>query len=309
MIGSGGYQALFEYCPDGVFFTSPDGTILAANPAACEMLQLSEEEICRSGRQGLADPDDPRWSVLVSRRNRTGRASGVARMRRGDSSFIEVEMSARIFTEEDGSPRTCTVIRDVTARVAMEAELQQLTERLREFSMTDGLTAVLNRRGLVAFGVQLLGIADREGETVNVLFADVDDMKGLNDELGHNAGDAGLQAVARALTVSFRQTDVVARAGGDEFVVISLGASDTDMLARRIRGHISSALVARDVGRSVRVSLGWLTRPPGDPRSLEELMDEADQLMYRSRALKRNGRRRRAGPNAEGRLDSPIPYA
>ncbi len=284
MIEQGPYRALFEYCPDGVLFTAPDGTVLAANPAACEILQLSEGEICRLGRLGMADPDDARWSGLVSRRDRTGRAFGVARMVRGDGKLVEVEMSSRIFNEADGSLRTCTVIRDVTSRVSIEAELVELTEHLRELSTKDGLTAVLNRRGLVALGAQLLGIADRWGGSVTVLFADVDDMKGLNNDLGHNAGDKGLKAVARALTESFRRTDVVARVGGDEFVVLSLGDLDTDMLARRIREHTSSTEVANQVGRQVQVSLGWLKRPSGDSRSLDELMDEANRLMYQSRA-------------------------
>ncbi len=206
-------------------------------------------------------------------------------MLRGDGNLIEVEMSARIFTEEDGSRRTCTVFRDVTRRVAMEAELLELMERLRVLSMTDGLTAVLNRRGLLDFGSRLLGVADRGGESVMVLFVDVDDMTGLNDERGHKAGDAALQAVARALTESFNQTDVVARVGGDEFVVLSLGSKDTDRLARRIREHVSaSAGVAEGIRSPLHVSLGWLERTPGDARSLEDLMGEADRLMYLSRA-------------------------
>ncbi len=295
MIDPTAYRALFEYCPDGVLFTSPDGTILAANPAACEILGYPEHEICRLGRRGLADPDDVRWSVLVSRRNSAGRASGVARMRRGGGSMIEVEMSARLFNDEDGSERTCTVIRDVTPRVTMEAELLDLTERLRELTMKDGLTSVLNRRGLVAFGRQLLGVADRTGEPVTVLFADVDDMKGLNDEIGHSAGDAALRAVAHALTMSFRQTDVISRVGGDEFVVLSLGAPDKSALAHRIRGRLSGEGITEQVGRPVHVSLGWLTRTSGDTRPLERLMDEADGLMYRSRARRAPSRSSRIG--------------
>jgi PAS domain S-box-containing protein len=91
-LGAEDYRAMYEYSPDGVLFTSPDGRILAANPAACEILGRSEQEICRLGRQRLMDHDDAHWEALLAERARTGRARGVARMIRGDGAKIEVEM-------------------------------------------------------------------------------------------------------------------------------------------------------------------------------------------------------------------------
>jgi len=286
-IGAGAYRALYEHCPDGVLFTNPDGAILAANPAACEILELTEAQICALGRVGLADPDDTRWSALVARRQRRGRVSGIARMRRGDGRLIEVEMSSLVFSETDGAPRTCTIIRDVSERVGMEQELRRVTDQLRRLSMNDALTRVYNRRGLLAFGQRLLELADRSAAPVQVLFADVEDMKGLNDELGHKCGDAGLQAVAQVLSEEFRRADVVARVGGDEFVVLSMGNADTDNVSRRIRAHLAGPETSDMVGRRIGVTRGWVTRPPGDTRSLDDLMAEADRVMYRSRARKR----------------------
>jgi PAS domain S-box-containing protein len=132
VIGAEAYEALYEHNPDGVLFTVPDGTILAANPAACQLLGRTEAEICSLGRQGLADQSDQRWARLVERRRRTGSGRGVARMLRGDGTAIEVEMSARIFRDADGSERSCTIIRDVSDRVRMEHELRDSRERLAE---------------------------------------------------------------------------------------------------------------------------------------------------------------------------------
>lgn len=126
------YRALYDFGPDGVLFTSPDGRVLAANPAACEILRRTEEEICALGRQGLADPSDDRWDRLLAERARAGQAHGVARMIRGDGSAVEIEMSARLFNEASGAPRSCTVIRDVTERVQMERELERSRARLAE---------------------------------------------------------------------------------------------------------------------------------------------------------------------------------
>ena len=131
-LGAEAYRALYEFGPDGVLFTSPDGAILAANPAACRLLGLTEAEICARGRQGLADATDERWGDVVAERAHSGHAQGVARVVRGDGERIEVEMSSRLFTDEQGAARTCTVIRDVTGRVRLEQELVRSRERLAE---------------------------------------------------------------------------------------------------------------------------------------------------------------------------------
>ena len=130
--GHAAYRALYENSPDGVLFTVPDGRVLAANPAACQILGRSETEICSLGRQGMADVTDDRWGPMLQERERAGQVRGVARMIRGDGAPIEVEMSARVFHEADGTERACTTFRDVTDRVAMERELRNSRERLAE---------------------------------------------------------------------------------------------------------------------------------------------------------------------------------
>ena len=132
MLGPEAYRAMYENSPDGVLFTVPDGGVLAANAAACQILRRTEAEICALGRQGLVDPTDERWAPLVEERERTGRVRGVARMIRGDGAPVEVEVSARIFHEASGERRACTIIRDVTDRVIMERELRRSRERLSE---------------------------------------------------------------------------------------------------------------------------------------------------------------------------------
>ena len=131
-IGPEAYEAMYRHSPDGVLFTVPDGTVLAANPAACQILDRTEEEICSLGRQGLADRSDERWARMLDERERTGDVRGVARMIRGDGTPIEVEISARIFHDANGAERGCTIMRDVTDRVRMEGELRDSRQRLAE---------------------------------------------------------------------------------------------------------------------------------------------------------------------------------
>ena len=137
--GPAAYRALYENSPDGVLFTVPDGRVLAANPAACQILGRTEAEICSLGRQGLADLTDERWPRILAARTRAGHARGVARMLRADGTPIEVEMSAKIFNDAAGEKRTCTIIRDVTDRVRMERELRRSRERLAEAERVAGI--------------------------------------------------------------------------------------------------------------------------------------------------------------------------
>ncbi len=284
-VGSAAYRVLFEHSSEGVLFCTQDGRITAANPAAAAMLDMGPEEICRLGRDGLIDQEDPRWDLAVAERERTGSAVGVARLRRGDGRFVDIEMTALQFRDEDGTPQTCCILRDLTGRLAVERELQDLSARLLQLARGDELTGFQNRRGLVATGTQLLQYADRQQAPVQVLFVDVGNVQELNERIGHHAGDAALQAVARALAVTFRKRDVLARVGGAQFLALSLhlAARDCGAVTNRIRMHLGAPETIAFVGAVPEVSCGWTTRQAGDRSSLEELMARSDWAMLEAR--------------------------
>ncbi len=285
MVGLAAYRVMFEHSADGVLFHSPDGCVALANPAACAMLDLTAEQIGHLGLHGIVDGDDPRWTLALAERDRTGAAAGVARLRRGDGRFVELEMSSRTFRGEDGSPLVCSVLHDITGRQAIEREIEELSARLLQLSRVDDLTGFQNRRGLIAAGTQLLQFADRRGHALRVLFVDVGNVAELNERLGLQAGDAALQAVARALAVAFAKTDVLARIGGTQFLALALGLDGgaCDDVVRRVRGHLATPETAEFVGGPVTVSFGWATRLPGDRTSLEDLMARADWAMLEAR--------------------------
>lgn len=284
-VGLAGYRALFARSSEGVLFWLADGTITAANPAACAMLELTVEEICTIGCDLLVDQEDPRWAIAVAERERTGSAVGVARLRRGDGRFVEIEMTSLQFRAEDGTTQTCCILHDMTGRLAVEREMEELSARLLQLSRGDELTGFQNRRGLLASGTQLLQLADREDAPVHALFVDVGNVQELNERLGHQAGDAALQAVARALSVTFNKNDVLARIGGTQFLVLTLHLDDADgaHATGRIREHLGAPETRAFVGATVDISCGWTTRQGGDRTSLEELMDRSDWAMLEAR--------------------------
>ncbi|MGD0344926.1 MAG: sensor domain-containing diguanylate cyclase [Acidimicrobiales bacterium] len=284
------FEAIFRFSMDGVILTIPDGRILTANRAACEMLRLTEDEILRRGRQGLADPSDGGWARSVAERERNGQVRAELSFIRGDGTTFVAEVSSNVFVNADGEQRTCIVFQEITDRVGQREAQDRLIEELRALSMVDELTGIRNRRGLESGAGALLAIADRQHEVVEVLFIDIDDLKEINDTRGHLAGDEAIRAVAGALQRSVRATDLVARVGGDEFVVLLLHADESsgDFVSQRIVWELKQSAVPGP--GSVSVSVGWAEREPGSKRSMADLLAEADRLMYASRAERRNHR-------------------
>jgi diguanylate cyclase (GGDEF)-like protein/PAS domain S-box-containing protein len=271
-------QALYEHIPDGVVISRPeDGVIEAANPAACALLGLTEDEICAYG-DDLLDPDDARWAVAIEQLKRTGRVAGPGRVRRGDGKVMEAYVTLSRYRAADGSTHTCTIFRDASANADSERRVSELWARLQALSALDELTGLSNRKGLVVAGTQLLQLADARRAKVEALFVDVRGIEQLNGEAGHQAGDAALQAVARALSVAFRKSDVVARVGGTLFFVLAMELTDDrDAITELIRRQLAAAETVEFVGGRIEIALGWATRLPGEAASLEALMERSDR--------------------------------
>ena len=283
-VGSAAYRVLFEHSSEGVFFWTLDGRITAANPAAAAMLDMGAEEICRLGHDGLIDQEDPRWDLAVAERERTagGRrrpaAPGRRALRRHRGDRAAVPGRGRLPPDLLHPARP-----DRAPRRGARAPGPERPPA--PAGAGDELTGFQNRRGLVATGTQLLQYADRQQAPVQVLFVDVGNVQELNERIGHHAGDAALQAVARALAVTFRKRDVLARIGGAQFLALSLhlAGRDCGAVTDRIRMHLGVPETIAFVGAVPEVSCGWTTRQAGDRSSLEELMARSDWAMLQAR--------------------------
>jgi len=126
------YHLLFEHGMNGMLFTAPDGSILDANPAACQMFERSREEIIAAGREGLMDGSDSRMAELLADRERTGKAHGELSARRRDGTLFPVEVSSVLFRDSEGHVRSCIIIRDISERKSAEAERERLIRELQE---------------------------------------------------------------------------------------------------------------------------------------------------------------------------------
>ena len=171
----------------------------------------------------------------------------------------------------------------------VEEEIKKEAAGLVIDAMTDPLTGLYNRRGFTVLADQQLKTAKRAGKISLLLYVDLDNMKAINDNLGHRVGDEALIETAAVLKEVFRESDVCARIGGDEFAVLALGASvldDPEVIKKRLDDQI---LVHNDrSGRKYELSMsvGAVPNAPEDSVPLEDLMSLADGLMFREKRTK-----------------------
>lgn len=144
------YRLVLDNSLDAILMTSPDGSVLSANQAACDLFQMTEEEICRAGRNGLVNLNDPNLPRLLEERERTGKTHGELTFIKKDGSMIPTEISSSIYTNRKGEVRSSLIIRDISERKAYEEKLKN-SERIFEhatdmmaISGIDGFFKVVN---------------------------------------------------------------------------------------------------------------------------------------------------------------------
>jgi diguanylate cyclase (GGDEF)-like protein len=177
-------------------------------------------------------------------------------------------------------------------------ERHRLRSDLRDLSLLDELTGLYNRRGFVTLATQDVRIARRAKQPLLLAFGDVDDLKRINDTLGHAQGDEALRDVGRVLRRTFRDSDLIARIGGDEFAVLvrSADANSVDVLQRRLNEQLQHFTRRAKRRYTLDISLGFAYRAATSVASVENLLRAADRALYREK--RRRDAESRAGAAA-----------
>jgi two-component system cell cycle response regulator len=168
-------------------------------------------------------------------------------------------------------------------RYAIERHGMQVA--LRDMAIKDELTGLHNRRGFLALTQQQFKIANRTKRGMFLVFADLDNMKWINDTFGHHEGDRALVEFADILNRTFRKADIIARIGGDEFAVLALEAHERSsrILDTRLQERIDARNAEKDHPYMISISKGIVRYDPEKPCSIEEILKRADHLMYRQK--------------------------
>jgi diguanylate cyclase (GGDEF)-like protein/PAS domain S-box-containing protein len=172
---------------------------------------------------------------------------------------------------------------------AIAVERTRTESELRELSLVDELTKTYNRRGFMALAEQQIKVAHRTKKNMALFYADLDNLKNINDSFGHEAGDAALVDAVEALREAFRDSDIIARLGGDEFVVLAIdvGEAKVASLTRRLRERLQARNARPGAAFPVSFSLGIALYDPDKPGSIQDLLAMADKKMYSEKMSKK----------------------
>ncbi|HZF23125.1 MAG TPA: EAL domain-containing protein [Burkholderiales bacterium] len=278
------YRALFGHSIDAILLTRPGGAILAANDAACRLLDYGEEELRAIGRDDIVDGTDPRAQALLHAGDPAGAARGEVRLRRKDGALVPVEFACAPFSDRNGEACASLIIRDITDRKRAEEHIEYLAYH-------DELTGIPNRAYFHRAFEHALATTQRYGLRCALMLVDLDRFKNINDTIGHEAGDQLLKQVAARLRACLRDSDIIARLGGDEFVILMQDASTVDAVnavALKILEATSRPLLIDDQEFLITASIGISTYPH-DGADMQTLLKNSDVAMYRAKESGKNG--------------------
>lgn len=171
-------------------------------------------------------------------------------------------------------------------------ELRQAQETLRNLSLTDDLTGLYNRRGFFTLADQYLKNLRRAGKEASLIYIDMDGLKSINDTHGHDEGSKALNKIAEILRRTFRQSDIIARIGGDEFVILETDAERTDaqVSLARLRENLRKHNDANSNLYELSLSIGIVRGGPEEYPTVEALLTRGDELMYEEKRGKKRER-------------------
>ena len=281
--------SVYSSTDDGITVTDADGVILTVNPAFTRITGYTEAEaigqkpnILKSNRQ-----DQAFYTAMWQEVADNGRWEGELWNRRKNGDVYPQRLTITVARDAAGEAlRYVAVFRDIT-------ELWRKDEHIRHLAVHDALTDLPNRTLLMERLGRQIAMCEREQRELAVLFLDLDGFKAVNDTLGHIVGDDVLKAVAQKILAWTRQTDTVARIGGDEFVIMLDNPENREMVAQistRIIATVNEPMIFRGMTAQVGTSIG-IAMFPGDGSTPADLIASADTAMYAAKTGGKNAYR------------------
>ncbi|MBF0319488.1 MAG: diguanylate cyclase [Nitrospirae bacterium] len=283
---------------DGVITTDEKGCVTFINKAAARMSGLKEEEALglpigeivtfkEENTNGLAeDAYDP---IAIAKASKTPYTVTDHLLIAKAGKAIPVSATTAPIQDEKGNILGIAVtFQDQTKRKEME-------EQLRHLVLTDSMTDLNNRRGFYILAEHQLKLAKRLNKEFAMVFTDVDGLKQINDKLGHLIGDSAIMDTALILKETFRESDIIGRVGGDEFVVLItevLGITE-DVVRDRLHNTLTIYNARQNCPYKLSLSVGFALYQPESDLTINALMAAADRLMYEQKLRKYKKKERR----------------
>ena len=270
------YRRIVEFSQGLICTHDLDGNLLSVNPAAAHSLGYEPDEMVG---KNLGDFMSPARRIAVGpylqRLRKDGTDSGLLPVITKTGEERTWQYRNTLYSEKGVPVYIIGYASDVT-------ELMEARDELKRLALTDELTGLHNRRAFLSLSEHALKVAQRNHSECLLFYADVDGLKKINDSLGHHIGSAMITEAAVVLRSVFRDSDVIARVGGDEFAVLALGNPQTNsgLLLNRLSTKLSAFNNTRERPYTLSLSIGVAPFKPGSGMSVQQLMRQADIAMY-----------------------------
>ncbi len=283
-------QAL-ESSSEAISMADPDGNHIYQNRAFTNLFGFTEaNEFQKIGYQEIYADKTIAYEIFSTAR--AGKSwMGEIEMKSKSGRFFPVHL--RVDAVKDFAGNIIGFVglhTDISQRKEVEKKLIDTIDEVRNLSLRDDLTGLYNRRGFLTLAEQQLKIADRMMDDILLLFADMDYLKLINDTYGHKTGDMAIINAAECLKETFRESDIIARIGGDEFVVLTIETTEAnaETLIQRLETIIDTCNENKGNPYKISLSIGSAKYNSSNPCTVEELISRADKIMYDQKRIKQN---------------------
>jgi diguanylate cyclase (GGDEF)-like protein/PAS domain S-box-containing protein len=276
------YRSLVESTEDSIYLVDRSYNYLFMNKKHMSRLGLSDYEYLGRPFSDFHLPDEIEWFIEKAKIVlNTGNSIIHEHKNLKDGRYFLLTLSP--VKKEERVIGVTVVSKDIT-------EYKEMEEALRTLSLTDELTGLYNRRGFFTLTDQFLKLARRQKKGIFMLYADIDSLKEINDTFGHKEGDTVLIETAEILKKNYRESDIIARIGGDEFVVIPIGTTgdNIDIITSRFEKSVEIYNSKSKREYNLSLSYGLAYYDPENPCSIDELLIQADKTMYEHKRYKKN---------------------
>ena len=271
-------RALLNAVSESICLIDREGIVLTANETIAQRFDVSLNKLIGSCFYDLLTPEvaEQRKAHVddVINTGKPVRFQDIRLNRHIDQTFYPV------FNNNGDVVRVAIFATDITERRKMEKKLEIL-------AFTDQLTGLYNRRGFIDLVERQLKLSKRSSSKMLLFFADLDGLKWINDNFGHEEGDKALIRTAKILVQTFRESDIISRLGGDEYAVLAVNADEivSDSLLVRFRKLIEKVNSRKSQKYRFCISIGYAVYDPHHPCSVDELLSRADISMYENKKI------------------------
>lgn len=276
------YRSLVDSTEDSIYLVDADCNYLFMNKKHRKRLALEDVSLDGKSYEDYHTAEESgEFKKRIEQVCRTASSSQYEHQSLRDGRYF-IQTFSPVKNEHGRITAVTVVSKNISDRRQMENELRAL-------SLTDELTGLYNRRGFLTLAEQQLRIATRLKKRVYLLAADLDDLKIINDTFGHQEGDSALIETANILRDNFRESDIIARIGGDEFVVMPIEMTEdrSEIILERLGRGFEKNNQKNSLRYRISISVGVTWYDPAEPVSIDQMLATADNSMYEQKKLRK----------------------